>query len=149
MKINKIDLYQKKMGRQKRRYTLLQIVKIIDNGLNFYFCFLFYFLLFFSFLLFFYFQNNSGQGLSVTLSHQSQLDGIVMRLIMELRRIKQKELEQSDIIQHRHYMLASYITHGHLGQGAQQLAYFIAQQQLIYGGHTVCLSFLTITLDYL
>ena len=30
-------------------------VKIVDDGLNFYFCFLFYFLFSFSFLLFFYF----------------------------------------------------------------------------------------------
>ena len=76
----------------------------------------------FSFAFIFYFQNNSGQGLSVTLSHQSQLDGVVTRLIMGLRRMKQKKLEQSDVIQHGHHMLASYITHGHLGQGAQQLA---------------------------
>ena len=45
----------------------------------------FHFILFcFVFLLFFYFQNNSGQGSSVTLSHQSQIDGIVTRLIMRL-----------------------------------------------------------------
>ena len=82
----------------------------------------FIFLFIFSFILYFYFQNNSGQGLSVTLSHQSQLNGVVTRLTMGLRRMKQKELEQSDVIQHRHHMLASCITHGHLGQGAQQLA---------------------------
>ena len=81
---------------------------------------LFYFTLLFLFI--FYFQNNSGQELSVTLSHQSQLDGVVTRLITGLRRMKQKELEQSDVIQHGHHMLASCITHGHLGQGAQQLA---------------------------
>ena len=97
-------------------------VKIIDGGL--YFIFSFHFILFFLFLflLIFYFQNNSGQGLSVTLSHQSQVDGVVMRLITELGRMKQKILEQSDVIQHEHYMLASCYIHGHLGQGAQQLA---------------------------
>ena len=89
---------------------------------------LFYFYLFilfyfsFLFLLIFYFQNNLGQGLSVTLSHQSQIDGIVTRLITGYRRRKQRVLEQSDIIQHGHHMLASCYTHGHLGQGAQQLA---------------------------
>ena len=83
---------------------------------------LLFFFFFFSFILYFYFQNNSGQGLSVTLSHQSQLDGVVTRLITGLKRRTQKELEQSDVIQHGHHMLASCITHGHLGQGAQQLA---------------------------
>ena len=48
--------------------------------LNFIFCFLFVF--------FFYFQNNSGQGLSVTLSHQSQIDGVVTRLITRLGRME-------------------------------------------------------------
>ena len=48
--------------------------------------FLFYFV--FVFVLFFYFQNNSGQGLSVTLSHQSQVDGVVTRLITGLGRIE-------------------------------------------------------------
>ena len=96
-------------------------VKIADNGLNFYFYFLFYFVSF-SFLFFFYFQNSLGQGLSVMLSHQSQLDGVVTRLIMGHKRRKQKVLEQSDVIQYGQYMLASCYTHGHLGQGAQQLA---------------------------
>ena len=81
---------------------------------------LFYFTFSFSFI--FYFQNNSGQGLSVTLSHQSQIDGIATRLITGLGRMKQKVLEQSDIIQHGQHMLASCYTYGHLGQGAQQLA---------------------------
>ena len=49
----------------------MALVKIVDRGLYFYFLFLLYFL--FSFLFFFYFQNNSGQGLLVTLSHQSQV----------------------------------------------------------------------------
>ena len=91
------------------------------NFVHFYFL-SFIFLFLFFFILYFYFQNNSGQGLSVTLSHQSQLDGIVTRLITGLKRMKQKKLEQSDVIQHGHHMLASCITHGHLGQGAQQLA---------------------------
>ena len=50
------------------------------------FIFLFHF-------LFFSFQNNSGQGLSVTLSHQSPIDGIVTRLITRLGRMEQKVLE--------------------------------------------------------
>ena len=85
------------------------------------FSFISYFISF-SFLFFFYFQSSSGQGLSVTLSHQSQLDGIVTRLITGYKKRKQKVLEQSDIIQHGQHMLASCYTHGHLGQGAQQLA---------------------------
>ena len=98
-----------------------ECVKIVDSGL--YFIFSFHFILFFFsfFFLIFYFQNNSGQGLSVTLSHQSQVDGIVTRLITGLGRMKQKVLEQSDVIQHGQHMLASCYTHGHLGQGAQQL----------------------------
>ena len=95
-------------------------VKIIDNGLDSYFSL--FILFYFVFLFFFYFQNDSGQGLSVTLSHQSQIDGIVTRLIMGLGRRKQKVLEQSDVMQHGQYMLVSCYTHGHLGQGAQQLA---------------------------
>ena len=90
------------------------------TGLNFYFHFLFYF--YFSFLFFFYFQNNLGQRLSVMLSHQSQLDGVVTGLITGYKRKKQKVLEQSDVIQHGQHMLASCYTHGHLGQDAQQLA---------------------------
>ena len=76
---------------------------------------------FFTLFYFFYFQNNSGQGLSVMLSHQSQIDGVVTRLITGLGRIKQKVLEQSDIIQYGQHLLASCYTYGHLGQGAQQL----------------------------
>ena len=68
-------------------------IKIIDGGFH---SFLFSFLYFtFLCLLFsiFYFQNNLGQGLSVTPSHQSQFDGIVTRLITGFRRMKQKVLE--------------------------------------------------------
>ena len=98
-------------------------VKIVDGGLYFIFSFHFILLYFYFYFLFFYFQNNLGQGLSVTLSHQSQIDGIVTRLIIGLGRMKQKVLEQSDVIQHGQHMLASCYTHGHLGQGAQQLAW--------------------------
>ena len=68
-------------------------VKIIDGGLHFLFSLftLFYFYFYFSCL--FYFQNNLGQGLSVTLSHLSQVDGVVTRLIMGLEGIEQKVLE--------------------------------------------------------
>ena len=55
-----------------------------------YFTFYFYFYS----VLFFYFQNNQGQGGSVTLSHQSQTDGIVTRQITRLGRIQQKIQEQ-------------------------------------------------------
>ena len=78
---------------------------------------LFYFSFSFSFY-FSIFRTNSGQGLSVMLSHQSQIDGVITRL----RRMEQKVLEQSDVIQHGQHMLALCYTHGHLGQGAQQLA---------------------------
>ena len=94
-------------------------VKIVDGGLCFYFLFSFYFIFIFIFSIF---RTNSGQGLSVTLSHQSQVDGIIIRLITRLRRMKQKVLEQSDVMQHGQHMLASCYTHGYLGQGAQQLA---------------------------
>ena len=50
--------------------------------------FIFYFSFYFIFSFLFYFQNNSGQGLSVMLSHQSQVDGIVTKLIMGLKRRK-------------------------------------------------------------
>ena len=103
----------------KKRLNFI-IVKIVDNGL--YFIFLLFYFSCFLFFFFFYFQNNSGQGLSVTLSHQSQIDGVVTRLITRLGRRKQKVLEQSDVIQHGQHMLASCNTHGTLGQGAQQLA---------------------------
>ena len=56
-----------------------QSVKIVEGGLCSFLFSLFYFSFFFFFIFYFYFQNNSGQGLSVTLSHQSQLDGIVTR----------------------------------------------------------------------
>ena len=45
-------------------------------------------LFFFSFSFNFLFLEQLGLGLSVTLSHQSQIDGVVTRLIMELGRIK-------------------------------------------------------------
>jgi len=48
------------------------------------------------------------------LSHQSQIDGVVTRLIMGLERRKWKVLEQSDVIQHGQHMLASCYTHGYL-----------------------------------
>ena len=101
----------------------LSDVKIVDGGLHSFLFSLFHFI--FPFLLFsiFYFQNNLGQGLLVMLSHQSQFDGIVTRLIMGLGRMKQKVLEQSDIIQHGQHMLASCYTHGYLGQDTQQLAW--------------------------
>ena len=97
-------------------------IKIVDSGLHFsvllYFSFFFFFFLFFSFL----FLVQLGLGLSVMLSHQSQIDGVVTRLIMGLRRMEQKILKPSDVIQHGQHMLAPCYTHGHLGQGAQQLA---------------------------
>ena len=96
---------------------------------------LFYF--YFIFLLIFYFQNNLGQGLSVTLSHQSQINGEVTRLITGLGRMKQKVLEQSDIIQYGQHMLASCYTHGHLGQGAQQLAWTMSNS---ISGRLLCIS---------
>ena len=72
----------------ERASSLTLFVRIVDDRLNFYFRFLFYFLFSFSFLLFFLFLEQLGLGLSVTLSHQSQLDGIVTRLVMGLRRMK-------------------------------------------------------------
>ena len=109
-------LQEVKLEHNKEQDTIT--VKIVDGRLCFYFSL--FTLFYFSFL--FYFQNNSGQGLSVTLSHQSQIDGEVTRLITRLERMEQKVLEQSDVIQYGQHMLASCYTHDHLGQGAQQLA---------------------------
>jgi len=58
----------------------------VDDGLDFIFYFLFYFL--FSFSLIFLFLEQLGLELSVTLSHQSQIDGVVTRLSMGLERIE-------------------------------------------------------------
>ena len=93
-------------------------IKVLSRSLTVDFVFIFSF----HFIFLFYFQNNSGQGLSVMLSHQTQVDGVITRLITRLRRIEQKILEQGDVIQHGQHMLASCHTHGHLGQDAQQQA---------------------------
>ena len=62
-------------------------VKIADDGL--YFIFSFHFILFLFYFSFnFLFLEQLGLGLLVTLSHQSQVDGVVTRLITGLRRIK-------------------------------------------------------------
>jgi len=58
------------------------VVKIIDGGLYFICPFSFLFLFLFSFSFNFLFLEQLGLGLSVTLSHQSQIDGVVTRLIM-------------------------------------------------------------------
>jgi len=42
-------------------------------------------------------------------------DGVVTTLITGLKRREEKILEQSDVIQHGHHMLASCFTHGNLG----------------------------------
>jgi len=57
-------------------------VKIVDGGLCFYFLFSLYFIFLFLFLLFL---EQLRWGLSVTLSHQSQVDGIITRLITRLK----------------------------------------------------------------
>ena len=61
--------------------------RLLMMDLTFIFHFSFYFILFcFSFI--FLFLEQLGLGLSVTLSHQSQIDGIVTRLITRLGRRK-------------------------------------------------------------
>jgi len=82
---------------------------------SFYFISHFYFILdlFFTFSIF----RTLGLGLKV-ISHAVTLvtsDGMIPILITELKRKKSKVLEQSDVIQHRHHMLTSCFTHGHLG----------------------------------
>ena len=72
---------------------VLNSIKIVDGRLYFIFSFQFYCTFILFYFSFFYFQNNSGQGLSVTLSHQSQIDGVVTRLITRLGRMEQKVLE--------------------------------------------------------
>ena len=98
---------------------LRAFVKIVDGRLRLFLFSLFHFIFLCLLISIFYFQNNLDQGLSVTLSHQSQFDGIVTRLITRLRRREQKVLEQSDVIQYGQHMLASCFTHGRLGQDAQ------------------------------
>ena len=61
-------------------------VKIIDSGLHLFLFSLFHFIFSLPFNFYFLFLEQLGLGLSVTLSHQSQVDGIVMRLITRLRR---------------------------------------------------------------
>ena len=57
-------------------------VKIADDGLNFYFHFLFYFSFYFLFFSFSIFRTTRVRG------YQSQLDGVVTRLITGYRRRK-------------------------------------------------------------
>ena len=95
-----------------------QDVKIVESRLSF---FLFYF-------LFFIFRT-LGLGMEV-IGHtvtSVTFNSVVTTLITELERRKQKVLKQSDVIQHRHYMLASCLIHDHLGQGAQYLAWIICR----------------------
>ena len=58
------------------------VVKIIDDGLHFSFSLYFSFFVSFHFSFISYFQINSGQRLSVMLSHQSQVDGKVTSVIV-------------------------------------------------------------------
>ena len=77
-----------------------------------YFLFLFYFLLIY--FSSFYFQN-SGFRVRV-ISHtvtSVTSDGGVTTLITELKKRKQKILEQSNVIQHKYHMLTPCFTHGH------------------------------------
>jgi len=60
---------------------------------SFHFIFLFSFFFYFSI-----FRTTWVWGLSVTLSHHSQIDGEVTRLITRHRRRRKKVLEQSDVI---------------------------------------------------
>jgi len=81
----------------------------------FYFHFSFY--IFFSIILHFSIYRTLGLGLEV-ISHtvtSVTFDGVVTTLIMGLKRKELKVLEQSDVIQHGHYMLTSCFTHDHLG----------------------------------
>ena len=65
------------------------LVKIIDGGLHFlFFLFLFYFTLLLLFLLFSIFRTTQIRIYQLCLSHQSQVDGVVTRLITRLRRRK-------------------------------------------------------------
>ena len=110
------------------RAILLLSVKITESGLRF-FLFSFSFLFYFRFIFHCFYFQNSGLGLKVICHTVTSVtsDGVVTTLIMELKRREQKVLEQSDIIQHGYHMLASCFTHGHLGQGAQQLAWTICR----------------------
>ena len=61
---------------------------------QFFFILLFIFIFILFYFSIFYFENNQGQGRLVTLSHQSQPDGIVTRQITRCGRIQQKIQEQ-------------------------------------------------------
>ena len=81
---------------------------------SFYFLSHFYFLfdLFFIFSIF----RTLGLGLEVighTVTSVTS-DGMVTTLITRLERRESKVLEQNDVIQHGHHMLALYLIHGHL-----------------------------------
>ena len=65
------------------------LVKIVDSGLYFlFFLFSFYFTLLLLFLFFSIFRTTQIRVYQLCLSHQFQVDGIVTRLIMRLRRRK-------------------------------------------------------------
>ena len=75
--------------------------------------------LFFSFHFIFDFSifRTLGLGLEVIGHTVTSVlsDSVVTTLIIGLKKKKWKVLEQSDIIQHEHYILISCFTHGHLG----------------------------------
>ena len=101
-------------------------VKTIGSGLYFFlfsFSFLFSFLFYFSPFLFLELWGQ-GQKCSVT---SVTSDDVVTILITEPKRRKQKVLFQNNVIQHGHHMLAPCFIHGHLEQGAQQLAWTICK----------------------
>ena len=121
-------------------------VKIKDCRLSFS---LFSFLILFSFDLFFYLSifRTLGLGLEV-ICHTVTLvtsDSGVTTLITGLKRRKQKILEQSDIIQHRHHMLTSCFTHGHQGRvHSSQHRSFVKVYKVDYFIKSSLLSFLVL-----
>ena len=94
------------------------LVKIGRNRHSFLlFSFLFLFLFYFQFIFIFSILRTLGLGLEV-IGHAATSvtsDGVVTTLITRFKRRKLKVLEQSNVIQHGYHMLASYLTHSHLG----------------------------------
>ena len=116
------QLLEQNKRNQNNNIKSMVIVKIKEYGLGFFFIF-FLILFFFQFILHFSIFRTLGLGLEVighTITPVTS-DGVVTTLITGLERKKQKVLEQSDVIQHGHYMLTLCFTHDYLGQDAQQL----------------------------
>jgi len=99
----------------KNKYSTTKVLRLKNVDLVFFifFIILFYFQFIFHFPIF----ETLRLGLEVICHTVTSVtsDGMVTALIIGLERRESKVLEQNDIIQHEYHMLASCLTHGHLG----------------------------------